>query len=198
MITRAFIKEPYISIDLLKSKIEFLSNHWQSCARRRPLKWFAEEKVRLGAFSTLLGIKFITDLNNHADRFSFSAIAIGDSCLFHVRNNNLICSFPLTQSVEFSNSPLLISSNLNRNLHVWDEVKFLSNPWQLGDIFLLATDSLSHWLISQVENNLRPWEIFINICNEIHPEDVFSKWVHNQRVLSHLKNDDITLIIIKN
>ncbi|MBU6434960.1 MAG: DUF538 domain-containing protein, partial [Nitrospirae bacterium] len=83
-----------------------LRSCWQRVVSRKSLPWYAEEKVRLGAFSSILGLSLSEDLTGRY----WNACAIGDCCLFHVRGNNLLRSFPLSHSSEFNNRPRLISS----------------------------------------------------------------------------------------
>ena len=56
MLVRNLRDDWFSDADDLKTRIEALGNHWKSVVKRRPLPWFAEEKVRQGAFATLLAI----------------------------------------------------------------------------------------------------------------------------------------------
>ena len=55
-----------------------LQKAWQEDVDARPMPWYAEDKAAQGAFSTLLGLELMPD-------YSWHAVAIGDSCLFQVR-----------------------------------------------------------------------------------------------------------------
>jgi hypothetical protein len=56
--------------------------NWQQWLENQNLSWFAKRKVGQGAFATFLGLEILPDL-------SWKAIAVGDSCLFVVRNCEL-------------------------------------------------------------------------------------------------------------
>ena len=195
MLTRAFVREPSASAEALKAQTEFLAKRWQSFVNRRPLSWFAEEKLRLGAFATLLGVQLSSGSSGSNETGRWLAIAVGDSCLFQVRNDNLICAFPLANSAEFGNSPILLSSNLARNAQVWKNVQVHSGEWKIGDAFLLATDALACWFLSQYERNECPWNILFGFAEDSNPSESFKTWADKSREILQMKNDDITLVI---
>jgi hypothetical protein len=205
MLTRAFVKEPFTNLETLQARTEILSNRWQTFVNRRPLPWYAEEKVRLGAFATLLGVKLASSRNGLNNSGSWSAIAIGDTCLFQVRNDNLIRTFPISSAGEFGNSPTLLSSNLARNSRLWNNVRFQTEEWKTGDIFLLATDALACWFLSQHERNEKPWNILLGFTGDPAPSESFKSWTDKVRSSetrapgssSQLKNDDICLLLLK-
>lgn len=197
MLTRNFVKEPFSEIETLKTRTEMLSQRWQSFVKRRPLPWFAEEKVRFGAFATLLGLQLVSNSDGTDESGFWSAIAIGDSCLFQVRGDNLLRSFPISTAAKFSNSPMLLSSNLVHNLQIWKNVRVYTADWKVGDIFLLATDALACWILSEHEHNERPWNIFLGFREDSEKTQLFRAWADNVRRSSNLKNDDITLLLLK-
>ena len=60
--------------------------------------------------ATLLGINI--ELNPwHDGAFPWQAMAIGDRCLFVVREGGLELSFPIDDAAQFNNTPSLICSN---------------------------------------------------------------------------------------
>lgn len=197
MLTRAFVKEPFTSIETLQARTEILSQRWHSFVNRRPLPWFAEEKVRLGAFATLLGVTLTSNSNDSKQSGDWSAIAVGDSCIFQIRNDDLVCSFPLSSAAEFGSSPTLLSTNLSRNSQLWEQVKFHTANWSAGDLLMLATDALACWFLAQHENNEKPWNILLGFTEDSSPSNSFQTWVDNARRSSHVKNDDITLLILR-
>src|SRR6185369_12789254 len=83
---------------------------WQRAVGQKPLPWYAEEKLRLGAFSSLTGLTLFPPAETDGNGGVFKALSIGDSCLFQVRAGRLIWSFPFTTAEEFNSRPLLISS----------------------------------------------------------------------------------------
>ena len=88
---------------------------WESFISAQELPWYTEEKIDAGAFATLVGLT----LSEHN---TWKSRAIGDSCLFQVRNNDVIATTPLTESAEFDSFPFLLGSRQDTE-EVVDEVK---------------------------------------------------------------------------
>jgi serine/threonine protein phosphatase PrpC len=197
MLTRAFVKERFTNIQALQVRTEILSKRWHTFVNRRPLPWFAEEKVRLGAFTTLLGVELASNSNGSDESGSWSAIAVGDSCLFQVRNGDLVISFPISSAGEFGSSPTLLSTNLACNSQLWEKVMLQTAEWHSGDILLLATDALARWFLTEYENNEKPWDILFGFTEDPSPRESFQAWANDARRSNRLANDDITLIIVR-
>ncbi len=65
----------------------------------RPVQWFEEPGLERGAFATLLGLSFAT--GTHHAHGEWRAISMGDTCLFQVRDDELLSAFPIKSSSEF-------------------------------------------------------------------------------------------------
>ena len=157
----------------------------------RPIKWYEEQGLADGAFCTFLGLNFSGPLDL-ASGF-WKAIAIGDSCLFQVRDGTLLRSFPLKESSSFNSHPFLISSNPIKNENVLVRVQKISGTWIRNDIIFLMTDALALWFIKQHEAGKRPWEI-LSPFGPKTPKSVFSDFVTNLRRSTLIRNDDTTLM----
>ncbi len=131
-----------------------LVNQWKEKIKDIDLTWFASQKVNAGAYATFLGI----DLDLRAA--TWSAVSVGDSCLFVVREGQLLKSFPLTNESEFGNNPDLISSLENGNLNLETKIKKMSGTLRAGDLIILATDALSAWFLRTVHDSKQPWLFF--------------------------------------
>lgn len=197
ILVKNFVKSPFFTKEVLQDRIKTLADRWQKKVNREQLQWYAEEKLRLGAFSTFLGIEFKS--NHHSSHISgsWSAIAIGDSCLFQVRNDNLIESFPISNIQEFGNRPILLSSNPASNSEVWQNVRLRTSKWKSGDVFLLATDALACWFLKEHELNAHPWNILLGISEDPNPSQSFRRWANELRKSSKMRNDDVTLLLVK-
>jgi hypothetical protein len=150
----------------------------------------------MGAFATLLGVE-LRDTGAGTESGSWHSFAVGDSCLFQIRDDTLLTSFPLEREDEFTSSPVLISSNLPRNEPVWDAVRVLEGDWRAGDEFLLMTDALAAWFVTLHEAADRPWNMLIGLTEDPDVEVVFSQWVNEMRQEQSLRNDDVTLIRVR-
>jgi len=159
----------------------------------KPLSWYDEMALQNGAASTFLEISFSLEENKLRD--TFSSLAIGDSCLFQVRNNELVIKFPLISSADFDNSPLLISSDPKRNLNLEENIPYLENQSIItGDQFFLMTDALASWFFQEHEHGGKPWEI---IRARVVDQSSFSDWIEQLRENKLMRNDDVTLMILK-
>jgi hypothetical protein len=158
----------------------------------KPLSWYDEMALQNGAASTLLEISF--SLEEKKIKEKFSALAIGDSCLFRIRNNDLITKFPLNSSADFDNSPLLISSDPKRNELLQEKIAFLENQSiVLGDKFFLMTDALASWFFQKYEKGDKPWEI---IGEQVMDKSSFADWIEQLRENKLMRNDDVTLMVL--
>ncbi len=156
----------------------------------KELSWFAEAKADLGAFAALVGLTLLAD-------GSWTAQATGDSCLFHIRAGRALKIFPLVNSEEFDHAPLLICS---KHSDRGDVPNHIADHWLPSDFFFLATDSLSRWLMVNLEreNNgaiASLLELKNNLDFESFAQAERKKIESNGRPILH--NDDLTLMRIK-
>lgn len=169
-----------------------LRSCWQRFVSRKSLPWFAEEKARLGAFSAILGFSLSEDLTGRV----WKAYAIGDCCLFHVRKNDLLKSFPFNHSSEFNNHPHLISSISKYDSNPTSLFTTVTDEWNFEDHFFLMSDALAGWFLQSYESGEAPWELIQNLDTVDGPGD-FRSWIANLRRGNLLKNDDVTLLYIR-
>ncbi len=159
-----------------------LSGNWhQAIAARtanKPLPWYAVEKLEKGAFSSLMG------LSVHADG-NWRAHCVGDSCLFHVRPKQAIRAFPYHTPDEFNNHPALLSTDATAAF----ETKVARGRWRDGDYFLLMTDALAHFFLSQ--RKLRG-----QLASDALDQPGFEALVQAARGDRICRNDDVTLVKI--
>jgi hypothetical protein len=184
-----------LGVRKLQEWLEPLQREWCESINWEQLPWFAEEKARVGAFSTFLGLDLkIQDYGcDLITPYRWNAVAVGDSCLFQVRNGSLLIAFPMRRAKEFSNSPLLLSSNPVHNQYVWDGVLSMEGDYIPDDLFLLATDALAHWFLARYEVGENPWAILSNIEEQADFED-FVTHLRQERLI---RNDDTTLLTIR-
>ncbi|OYQ64548.1 hypothetical protein B9G53_11190 [Pseudanabaena sp. SR411] len=184
-------KAAFITENLLK-----IQKNWQQeiDSKESSLPWYALEKAQSGAFSSLIGLKIYK-------QGTWEAIAVGDSCLFQIRRDQLITKLPIEHSTEFNNRPFLISSLNSKNSQLAQNTKFLENKWEVGDSFYLMSDAIACWFLQQDELGKKPWER-IGIAGEDRRQERKMKELFLQNIIDELRenkqirNDDVTLIII--
>jgi hypothetical protein len=169
---------------------------WQRAVGQKPLPWYAEEKLRLGAFSSLAGLTLIPSTESEGQAGEFAALAIGDSCLFQVRDGKMIWSFPFATSEEFNSRPWLLSS-LSPGAEREIAAQGAHGVWQPGDLFFLMTDALACWTMRRLEAGDDPFATLL----AIDMVAAFEAFVTEQRAavngegVSLLTNDDVTMVM---
>lgn len=142
----------------------------------------------LGAAQSLLGENLLLDVSPSR----FEVCAVGDSCLFQLRDEMIELAFPLTHSSQFDSRPVLLSSNPVNNKQVWEDIVLERGVYMPGDVLLFATDALAKWFLGQVEAGEYPWEI---LC-ALSTQEEFDTFVGELRRSHAMRNDDVTLIIV--
>jgi len=162
--------------------LPLLQRRWREHVASKSLPWYAEEKARLGAFSSLLGI---TVENGY-----WQAMAVGDSCLFHVRDGAVLTAFPIEHSDDLSAAPHLISSLPANNKLLTGHLRIAQGTAETGDTLYVMTDALAGWFLRRVEDGHPLHELA-----ELHPR-TFPAWLDTQRANRSIRNDDTTVIRI--
>jgi hypothetical protein len=194
-LVQAFIHQPpelhrAALLDWLAAPIQVWKEgiHWQR------LSWYAEEKARRGAFATLLGVTFAWSTADGAGETDamvpWAAMAVGDVCLFQIHAEEVIVHFPVQRAADFGTTPPLLSSRLDYNRRSLEALRTCTGESWPGDLFVLATDALAAWFLSQVETGARPWQRLIGLT-----EDTFAALVASLRREGVIRNDDVTLVL---
>jgi hypothetical protein len=80
-----------------------LRRAWWTSVFDEDLTWFAREKLSQGSAATFLGLWI------DGDRYEVTAV--GDSCLFHISDQELVLAAPLDDWTQFSRFPNLVSTD---------------------------------------------------------------------------------------
>lgn len=200
MLARAFVHRRFVTAGGLRRAVTDAAPFWWRMVLARPLPWYAEEKARRGAFTSFVGLHLTGGerspgpsgeiVQSGAGYGVWQALAVGDSCLFHIRADALLSAFPLQHSEQFTDSPALISSHLARNSQA--KIVTVSGQWRPGDVFILATDALAAWFLAAVDQGDQPWRSLAALSTH-----AFRAWLDEMRASGHVRNDDATCIIIQ-
>jgi hypothetical protein len=165
-----------------------LRERWKGEVDELPLPWYAEAKREEGAYATFLGL----ELGGAAEEGdgTWWAVAVGDACLFQVRDDQLLYAFPLECSGDFDNRPGLLCSRPGKD---GGEQLVAEGDWLPGDVFFLMTDALACWFLRECEEGRYPWDDLTGFAGETALED-FARRIEALRECEGLKNDDVTLI----
>ena len=161
-----------------------LQKQWYAEVTQKPLPWYAVDKLQRGAFSALFGLTLYQN--------RYDIMAIGDSCLFHIRGDKLENAFPIAHSEQFNNRPLLLSSVAAPNENIAQHLVYKQTlSLQRGDEFYLMTDALACWFLQLYEKKRQPWRTM-----RLLKKSDFEQWIAKLRNTKALRNDDVTLLRI--
>jgi serine/threonine protein phosphatase PrpC len=156
--------------------------------------WQGGSEQKACGFSTFLGLRLDrrqSKTQDHHPKWSWQAVAIGDSCLFKLDvATQQLSVFPNHTAQTFKRTTQCFAS-----LPEFDSFvpQFIEGECQAGDIFLLATDALSHWLLSDYEQQGDAWQQWFGIKTA---KD-FTRAVTQLRHQQLIQNDDTTLISLQ-
>ncbi len=188
-LTKAFIADRPDARDpiALGKWIHGLRGEWRTAINYETLNWSKQAKVDdVGAAATLLGLE-LGSTNARGNR-PWRAFAVGDACLFWVRDGQLIGTFPVVAEEQFGSVPLLVRSN-----HGFKTLAVAAaGECHIGDQFILATDAVAARLFRSATGPGPHWEAFETI-----EETAWREELDTLRKANDMVNDDCTLVSLR-
>ena len=167
---------------------------WEAEIDTSGLAWYQRAKLREGGFSTLVWLRLLDNeaLHDGKEESVVEVMAIGDSCLFHVRHEKVLESFPLDATHDFDSSPLVLGSvDLNRDGQL--QFERIEISCRAGDLLVLCTDAVAAWALRRSEqDDPVPWSTYWDLSPEAWAEEV-----HELRMHSKMRYDDATLLLLR-
>jgi hypothetical protein len=206
ILTSAVVKEPpdLSDAESFPNWLAACRAQWLQTLDLSKLDWPRRQKLQQvgGAYSTLLWTEFFpwsdaeeTPETEGGSRYRMRCFAIGDCCLFHVRDGRLLRRFPLETVEEFASDPITICS-VNRNRDHLLEFQILDDICLAGDLVFLTSDALAKWLYLELDaQSSVDWNGFWEMSEE--------DWRERVAVLRELSSDcrmrvdDTTLIMLR-
>jgi hypothetical protein len=191
LLTRAVVESPPDLADgeAFQQWLRELRKQWALSIDVTSLKWNQRAKLETGAFSTLLWIEF--DPVNEEGETGFRSFALGDCCLFHVRDGQVLATFPIEQVEEFGLDPLAVGSINKGRDHVL-EFQFLEGACREGDLIVLCTDALALWASKQ---SLAERPVDWPACWHVSPRE-WAERIESVRRGGAMRYDDTTLVLL--
>ncbi len=179
-----------------------LKRCWLRRVTSKPVPWYLEEKIRRGAHATLVELSIRDPKPSKPSGGPWKAAAVGDSCLFHVRDGRLLTVAPITQSDKFNNHPNLVSTDSSASFGLDESrIKVVSGKWLPRDVFYLLSAALAEWTLTRHEAGEPPWSLFHSLGRDgdSDPEgqQSFEALVADLRENGGLHNDDTTLLRVE-
>ena len=153
------------------------------------LPWYVENSFRSGALATFLGLVISTG----EEEYHWRATAVGDTCLFHTRDGQLLHHMPIERTDQFNSTPQLLPSYAEGEDAQGVPVQEVGQP---NDRLWIATDALAEWCLGEHEANRNPWRKLEWLLRPVGTEERFSRWIERLRNERRLRNDDVTLVIV--
>lgn len=178
-----------------KSALAQLRERWNADVRQKDLPWYAEEKLEKGAYAAVAGLHL---RKGRGKKNIFTVEATGDCCVFHVRENTMLSSFPLSASEDFNNSPALICSHEDVAVDAAMKKMTQKGEWKDGDSFFLLSDAIACWALKRQEE----MQDAANVLQNIETQEDLIHFVGEERRLvledgrPAMKNDDVTLLCV--
>jgi hypothetical protein len=195
LLVEQFVHKPVAGPRQWNPWLEPLREMWVTEVSKRPLPWYVEAKVQEGAFAAFLGLSVSKSRCRGKQRWR--AVAVGDSCLFLIRDGQLQHKFPLRRSDEFGSCPWLVGARYQCGATPESvKVQRTHGDWQVGDRIWLMTDALAEWFLRQGEEGRRPWAVVERLLAGCPTEETFASWVEERRNAENLRNDDVTLVAV--
>jgi hypothetical protein len=160
---------------------------WAPTAPEGPVPWYAAVKQAEGSFATLLGLELRRSRSTPG--WAWRAVAVGDSCLLHVRGGALEQAVPLTTPGAFGSRPALVPSA--RGV-LCPEPEWFAGRAETGDLFLLATDACAARLLDPTA--LTPALEAVHAALESRDPAALVAWCHE---VQDTTNDDATVVAIR-
>jgi hypothetical protein len=161
--------------------------------RNAPIQWYEEPGLARGAYATLLAAEF-RGAADGKDAY-WTAAAIGDSCLFQVREGELRRAVPMGSSGDFNSLPALLSSSGTDADVLGRHLTIETGDLAPGDTCYLATDALSAWFLRMVETGEtkdEPWRPLRELDGGSQEE--FKELIGKLRDDGVIRDDDTTLV----
>ena len=170
---------------------------WRAGFDYPSLRWTQQVKVDdVGGAATFLSLEFRERTETADDSAPVTSVtwqswAVGDCCLFHLRDGQLLSSFPLTRAEEFGSAPPLLRSKLAAGIPEPVRAEGEARP---GDLFVLATDAVAQALLAQALDGEGPldWDGLVQLETEAWRE-MIATWRAEGRIV----NDDATMLAVR-
>lgn len=158
-----------------------------------PIEWYEEDGLRRGAYATIVGAHLLDGPTDRQGPLLMSAL--GDACLFQIRDDELFLAFPIDDPDRFDTRPSLAPSRPPDPAKIGDHVASRETVWRQGDQLLLASDALAQWFLAQYRAGGKPWHTLTDLGTDAETRP-FAWLVERWRENGSLKNDDTTLLRI--
>lgn len=152
-----------------------------------PAPWYVAEKQEQGSFATLVGLELRRARTPPG--WAWRAVAVGDSCLLHVRGERALLAVPLTKPAAFGSRPPLVPSAAAR---ACPEPGWFAGRAEPGDLLILASDAAAARLLRR--DGLASGLAAARAALAAGAPDPLADWC---RAVQDGANDDVTVLAVR-
>jgi hypothetical protein len=196
LLTNRYVRDQpnFFNPDALLEWLDGCRTTWRQEIDFPHLRWSQQVKVlETGAGATLLSFRLLppaAQADGKEEACAWEAWAVGDSCLFWVRDNQLQEVFPIRHSKDFPVAPSLLQTKSDEPVPMPLCSQGRCRP---GDVFILATDAVAEHLLGCCEAGSPPdWEAL-----EAVDEAAWREQITAHRQTQKMVNDDCTLLFLR-
>jgi hypothetical protein len=188
LLVRAYCDQPFADWDDLAARSQMAANEWALTVYAQDRPWYALMRAQSGGAAAIAGIEII------AKERKWTAIALGDSCLFQIRNERVYVAIPPYGPDDFGNNPRLIFTDAEKNAGLASAYVSKSGTFLPGDLFVLATDAASEALLRADlgKAGLREW-----IRALTKSDKRARRLIEALRHSREIRDDDVALVTIE-
>ncbi len=150
--------------------------------------YLADRMAAKPSFATLCGLVLSPSPRKGGNQ-TWEAVALGDSCLFHVRDDACIQKFPISSHEDFDDNPPLLSTSSEQTASALRHLRTTSGVCAAGDTLLLCTDALAEWALRESAVTEGVWAMLTTVDHRR-----FHLLIETLRDADAIENDDCTLL----
>ena len=195
ILAKAVVAEPpnVNDRDSVQAWLKRTRDKWSQSIDESALAWHQKPKMLDGAGTTLLWVQVAANAapDGLPRPYRVWSFSIGDCCLFHVRGNEVLQTFPIQESSRFEDDPLAIRSVYKKSdVVTFEAIETQCNP---GDLLVLCTDAVAAWTMRQLESGTTlDWQSYWNMTNE-----QWCQWLVQLRQDNQIRYDDSTAVLLR-
>jgi hypothetical protein len=188
LLVEAYCERPFSDWNDFAQRAGVAAKRWSADVFARDLPWHALERAQAGAAAAVAGVELSESVR------AWSAFALGDSCLFHVRSERVVRMLPEYRIEDFGNNPLLISTAPSNNAGLASVYHSSSGQYELGDCFVLATDAASEAILRLTQRDGGIAEFLRALSSG---ESEAREFIEQLRETNELRDDDVAVVAVK-
>ena len=187
--TRWVQDEPALTVQAFREWVTQEGRELHDSWKGLTLSWYSEEKARTGSFAAFVGV----ELDIETDTPVWKAIALGDACLLHCRNEALVKGFPLSRSDSFNAAPVLVASDASMYENTMKSLVIESGNVESGDTLFLLSDAVACWFLERLEKN----DFAANDFLQRQHDEQLRQFFNDERLNGRMRNDDLAVLRVE-